>query len=404
MGAEGVHAVADGAPPDTARDAAPDHVFTVRAVDPGTGARRGRLRTAHGVVETPAFMPVGTSAAVKGMDPDDLVAVGAQIILSNAYHLWLRPGHRVIAELGGLHAFMGWSRPILTDSGGFQIYSLAALRRVSDEGVSFRSHLDGALRHLTPEGAIEVQDALGADIVMAFDECLAYRATDAEAAEALRRTVAWARRCAEVRRSRPSLLFGIVQGGFSLALRDRAIDETVAVGFDGYAIGGLSVGEPKAEMLRVVDHVVPRLPADRPRYLMGVGTPADLVDGVARGLDLFDCVMPTRHARTGWLFTSEGRVSIKHARYATDDRPLDPACGCSTCRRFSRAYLRHLFQSNDPLAVRLHTIHNLSFYLGLMAEMRHAIEAGRFGAWKTQADAAAWHRTDTVVQGEETSA
>jgi queuine tRNA-ribosyltransferase len=399
-----LHTVAEVALPETDRDAASGRAFSVCAVDAGTGARRGRLRTAHGVVETPAFMPVGTSAAVKGMDPDDLVAVGAQIILSNAYHLWLRPGHRLIAQLGGLHGFMGWSRPILTDSGGFQIYSLAALRRVSDEGVSFRSHLDGALCHLTPEGAIEVQDALGADIVMAFDECLAYPATEAEAAEALRRTVAWARRCASVRRSRPSLLFGIVQGGFSLALRDRAVDETVAVGFDGYAIGGLSVGEPKSEMLRVIDHVVPRLPAAKPRYLMGVGTPADLVDGVSRGLDLFDCVMPTRHARTGWLFTSEGRVSIKHARYATDDRPLDPACGCSTCRRFSRAYLRHLFQSNDPLAVRLHTTHNLSFYLGLMAEMRRAIEDGRFGVWKAQADTAAWHRTDTVVQGEETSA
>ncbi|MFZ5862112.1 MAG: tRNA guanosine(34) transglycosylase Tgt [Nitrospirota bacterium] len=404
MAAPSLHAVAEVAGPESGRDATQKRAFTVLAVDAGTGARRGRLRTAHGVVETPAFMPVGTSAAVKGLDPDDLVAVGAQIILSNTYHLWLRPGHQVIADLGGLHEFMGWSRPILTDSGGFQVYSLAGLRRVSDEGVSFRSHLDGSLHELTPEGAIEIQDALGADIVMAFDECLAYPASEAEAAEALRRTTAWARRCAEVRRRRPSLLFGIVQGGFSLRLRERAIAESVAVGFDGYAIGGLSVGEPKAEMLRVIDHVAPRLPADMPRYLMGVGTPGDLADAVARGLDLFDCVMPTRHARTGWLFTSEGRVSIKHARYATDDRPLDPACACSTCRRFSRAYLRHLFQSNDPLAVRLHTIHNLSFYLGLMAEMRRAIEDGRFGAWKTAADAAAWRRTDTVVQGEETSA
>ncbi|HET8760391.1 MAG TPA: tRNA guanosine(34) transglycosylase Tgt [Nitrospiria bacterium] len=404
MGAQEVHAVADVAVPETTHDAASDRVFTVSAVDPGTGARRGRLRTAHGVVETPAFMPVGTSAAVKGLDPDDLVAVGAHIILANTYHLWLRPGHRVIADLGGLHRFMGWSRPILTDSGGFQVYSLAALRRVSDEGVSFRSHLDGSLRHLTPEGAIEIQDALGADIVMAFDECLAYPATEAEAAEALRRTAAWARRCAEVRRSRPSLLFGIVQGGFSRPLRDRAVAESVAVGFDGYAMGGLSVGEPKDEMLRVIDHVAPRLPASRPRYLMGVGTPADLVDGVARGLDLFDCVMPTRHARTGWLFTSEGRVSIKHARYTTDERPLDPACGCSTCRRFSRAYLRHLFQSNDPLAVRLHTIHNLTFYLDLMAEMRRAIEDGRFGEWKARAETAAWRRADGPVQGEEMSA
>jgi queuine tRNA-ribosyltransferase len=377
--------------------------FTVVAVDLATGARGGRLQTAHGVIETPAFMPVGTSAAVKGMDPNDLVAVGAQIILANAYHLMLRPGHRLIAEQGGLHRFMAWSRPILTDSGGFQVYSLAALRRVTDEGVSFRSHLDGALHHLTPEGAIEVQDALGADIVMAFDECLAYPATDAAAADALRRTVAWARRCAAVRRRRPSLLFGIVQGGFSIPLRDRAVEETVAVGFDGYAIGGLSVGEPKDELLRIVDHVAQRLPASHPRYLMGVGTPSDLVDGVARGLDLFDCVIPTRHARTGWLFTSGGRVSIKHARYAAADGPLDPACGCSTCRRFSRAYLRHLFLANDPLAVRLHTIHNLTFYLGLMTDMRQAIATGQFGQWLARTRNAAWYRPDVPEHDEEES-
>ncbi len=377
--------------------------FEVLAADPTTRARCARLQTPHGVINTPAFMPVGTSAAVKGLDPDDLAAVGAQIILANAYHLMLRPGHQLIAARGGLHRFMGWSRPILTDSGGFQVYSLAALRRVTDEGVSFRSHLDGALHHLTPEASIEVQDALGADIVMAFDECLAYPATDVEAAAALRRTEAWARRCKAVPRSRPSLLFGIVQGGFSLPLRDRAVAETVEIGFDGYAIGGLSVGEPKDEMLRVIDHVVPHLPASRPRYLMGVGTPCDLVDGVARGLDLFDCVMPTRHARTGWLFTSNGRVSIKHARYATDDGPLDPVCACTTCRRFSRAYLRHLFLANDPLAVRLHTIHNLTFYLGLMTEMRQAIAAGRFSQWRERARNAAWYRPDVVEQHEEES-
>jgi queuine tRNA-ribosyltransferase len=396
--------VADAAEPaDCAgSDARPG--FEVMAVDPSTGARCARLQTPHGVIRTPAFMPVGTSAAVKGLDPDDLTAVGAQIILANAYHLMLRPGHHLIAARGGLHRFMGWSRPILTDSGGFQVYSLAALRRVTDEGVSFRSHVDGALHHLTPEGSIEVQDALGADIVMAFDECLAYPATDTEAAAALRRTTAWARRCKTVRRNQPSLLFGIVQGGFSLSLRDRAVADTVDVGFDGYAIGGLSVGEPKDEMLRVIDHVAPQLPAARPRYLMGVGTPGDLVDGVARGLDLFDCVMPTRHARTGWLFTSNGRVSIKHARYATDDGPLDPACGCSTCRRFSRAYLRHLFLTNDPLAVRLHTIHNLAFYLGLMTEMRRAIAAGRFGAWRELTRNAAWYRPDGIGHDGEESA
>lgn len=376
-------------------------VFEVCALDPSTNARRGRLWTPHGVIDTPAFMPVGTSAAVKGVDPDDLVAVGAQLILANAYHLMLRPGHRLIAELGGLHRFMGWTGPILTDSGGFQVYSLAGLRRVTDEGVSFRSHLDGALHHLTPEASIEIQDALGADIVMAFDECLAYPATDAQAAEALRRTLLWARRCRDLRRDRPSLLFGIVQGGFSLPLRDRAVEETVALGFDGYAIGGLSVGEPKAEMLRVIDHVAPKLPAAQPRYLMGVGTPGDLVAGVTRGLDLFDCVMPTRHARTGWLFTSEGRVSIKHARFAADQAPLDPACLCATCRRFSRAYLRHLFLSNDPLAVRLHTIHNLTFYLGLMSDMRRAIEERRFGDWERRTRTAAWRLPDAETPGEE---
>ncbi len=375
--------------------------FDVLAVDPATGARRGRLHTPHGVVDTPAFMPVGTSAAVKGVDPDDLTAAGAHIILSNAYHLMLRPGHRLIAERGGLHAFMGWSRPILTDSGGFQVYSLAALRRVTDEGVSFRSHLDGSLHHLTPEGSIEIQDALGSDIVMAFDECVAYPADESAAAEAVRRTTAWARRCLAAPRSRPSLLFGIVQGGFSLPLRDRALEEIVPLGFDGYAIGGVSVGEPKDAMLRVIDHVVSRLPAAQPRYLMGVGTPSDLVDGVARGLDLFDCVMPTRHARTGWLFTSEGRVSIKHARYAADDRPLDPACACSTCRRFSRAYLRHLFIANDPLAVRLHTIHNLTFYLGLMADMRRAVADEQFGQWLERTRTGAWYRATVVRQDEE---
>lgn len=378
--------------------------FEILATDPATDARCANLRTPHGVVHTPTFMPVGTSAAVKGLDPDDLAAAGAQVILANAYHLMLRPGHRLIAARGGLHRFMGWSHPILTDSGGFQVYSLAALRRVTDEGVSFRSHLDGALHHLTPEASIEIQDALGADIVMAFDECLAYPATDADAAEALRRTAAWARRCKAVPRSRPSLLFGIVQGGFSLALRDRAVADTVETGFDGYAIGGLSVGEPKEEMLRVLDHVAPQLPVSRPRYLMGVGTPADLVDGVTRGLDLFDCVMPTRHARTGWLFTSRGRVSIKHARYATDDGPLDPVCPCSTCRRFSRAYLRHLFLGNDPLAVRLHTIHNLTFYLGLMTEMREAIAAGRFTQWRERSRGTVWYRAAGIEHNEEESA
>lgn len=360
----------------------PARGFRVLSTDAAGGARRGRLSTAHGLVETPAFMPVGTSAAVKMLAPEDLEAVGAQIILSNAYHLYLRPGHRLIADRGGLHRFMGWDRPILTDSGGFQVYSLAALRRVTDQGVTFQSHLDGSRHELTPELAIEIQDALGSDIVMVFDECLGHPATHDASRLAHRRTLQWARRCREVRRSRPSALFGIVQGGFFPDLREEAARELTALDFDGYAIGGLSVGESKPEMLGVIDQVAPMLPADRPRYVMGIGTPMDLLDGVARGIDLFDCVMPTRHARTGWLSTHEGRVVIKHARYATDDRPIDAACGCSTCRRFSRAYLRHLFMSKEALGARLGTIHNLWFYLKFMEDLRAALDEGRFAAFR----------------------
>lgn len=362
--------------------------FELLATDPGTQARRGRLSTPHGTVDTPAFMPVGTSATVKTMTPADLESLGVQILLANAYHLYLRPGHRLIADQGGLHRFMGWDAPILTDSGGFQVYSLATLRRITDDGAHFQSHLDGSLHLITPELSIEIQDALGADVVMAFDQCLEYPAGHEAASEAMGRTIRWARRCRETVRATPSLLFGIVQGGFFPDLREESVRQTVDLDFDGYAIGGLSVGESKEEMLRVLDEVTPMLPLTRARYLMGVGTPEDLIDGVARGIDLFDCVMPTRHARTGWLFTSRGRVVIKHAEYATDDRPLDPACGCYTCRHFSRAYLRHLFVSKEVLGARLNTIHNLSFYLTLMANIRAAIEEGRFEAFRATAAAA----------------
>jgi len=362
--------------------------FELLATDSGTQARRGRLSTSHGTVDTPAFMPVGTLATVKTMTPADLESLGVQILLANAYHLYLRPGHRLIADQGGLHRFMGWDAPILTDSGGFQVYSLAMLRRITDDGAHFQSHLDGSLHLITPELSIEIQDALGADVVMAFDQCLEYPAGHEAASEAMGRTIRWARRCREAVRATPSLLFGIVQGGFFPDLREESVRQTVDLDFDGYAIGGLSVGESKEEMLRVLDHVTPMLPPTRARYLMGVGTPEDLIDGVARGIDLFDCVMPTRHARTGWLFTSRGRVVIKHAEYATDDRPLDPACGCYTCRHFSRAYLRHLFMSKEVLGAHLNTIHNLSFYLTLMANIRAAIEEGRFEAFRATAGAA----------------
>ncbi|MBI3608005.1 MAG: tRNA guanosine(34) transglycosylase Tgt [Nitrospirae bacterium] len=356
--------------------------FELLATDSQTQARRGRLSTPHGTVDTPAFMPVGTSATVKTMTPADLESLGVQILLANAYHLYLRPGHRLIADQGGLHRFMGWDAPILTDSGGFQVYSLAMLRRITDDGAHFQSHLDGSLHLITPELSIEIQDALGADVVMAFDQCLEYPAVHEAASEAMGRTIRWARRCRETVRATPSLLFGIVQGGFFPDLREESARQTVDLDFDGYAIGGLSVGESKEEMLRVLDHVTPMLPPTRARYLMGVGTPEDLIDGVARGVDLFDCVMPTRHARTGWLFTSRGRVVIKHAEYATDDRPLDPTCGCYTCRHFSRAYLRHLFMSKEVLGAHLNTIHNLSFYLTLMTDIRAAIEEGRFDAFR----------------------
>lgn len=337
-------------------------------------ARRGIVRTLHGDIQTPAFMPVGTLGSVKGMAPEDLERLGAEIILGNAYHLYLRPGHEFVARRGGLHSFIGWNHPILTDSGGYQIFSLNLLTKVTDEGVTFQSHLDGSRHFITPEKAIEIEEGLGADIIMAFDECLPYPSDYAKTAASLDRTLDWARRCKAAHRREGQFLYGIVQGGFYEDLRRKATEGLLEIGFDGMAVGGLSVGEPQEQMLHILDEVVPLIPDTFPRYLMGVGTPQDLVEGVMRGIDLFDCVLPTRHARTGSLFTSQGEIHIRNAQYAEDDGPLDADCGCYTCRNFSRAYLRHLFMAKEILAIRLNTIHNLYYYLALMRGLRQAIE------------------------------
>ena len=350
-------------------------------------ARAGRLTTAHGAVETPVFMPVGTRGAVKALGPDDLRAAGAQIVLANTYHLLLRPGHELIRELGGLHRFMGWDGPILTASGGFQVWSLSKLRKISDAGVEFRSADDGSTHFLSPEIAVEVQQALGADIIHPLDECLAHPATREATERSLALTLRWAARskvahaCGAAGRQ---ALFGIVQGGTWEDLRRRAAGETVALGFDGYAIGGLAVGEPKETMYALTELVAGLLPRDQPRYLMGVGKPDDLVEAVARGVDMFDCVLPTRNARNGQCFTWDGPVTLKQARYARDAAPLDPACDCYACRGFSRAYLRHLFMSGELLAYRLLSLHNVHFFLGLMRDMRAAIAGGVFGPFKAR--------------------
>jgi queuine tRNA-ribosyltransferase len=351
--------------------------FTVFHQEAKTRARAGRLSTAHGFVQTPVFIPVGTVGTVKTLSPKDLKELGVEIILGNAYHLYLRPGHQVIADLGGLHRFVSWDRPILTDSGGYQVFSLAGLCKVNDEGVTFQSHLDGSFHTLSPETAIGIQEALGADVIMAFDECLPYPSSYDATRQSLRRTLDWALRCKEARRRPDQALYGIIQGGFYPDLREESAKAMVEIGFDGYAIGGLSVGETKEMMLEVVEKVVPLLPREKPVYLMGVGLPEDLVECVIRGVDLFDCVMPTRHARSGWLFTSFGRVIIKNAQYTKDESPLDPACTCYTCQNFSRAYLRHLFMAQETLALRLNTIHNLHYYLRLMERIREAIKEDR---------------------------
>jgi queuine tRNA-ribosyltransferase len=340
-------------------------------------------------------MPVGTAGSVKGMSPEDLTGLGAQIILCNAYHLYLRPGHEFVAKRGGLHSFIGWDRPILTDSGGYQIFSLNLLSKVTDEGVMFQSHIDGSRHFITPERAIEIEEGLGADIIMAFDECLPYPSDYPKTAASVDRTLRWAERSKKARRRPDQYLYGIVQGGFYGDLRKKGVEGLLEIGFDGIAVGGLSVGEPQAEMLRVLEEVVPQIPRSFPRYLMGVGTPQDLVEGVARGIDLFDCVLPTRHARTGSLFTKTGEIHIKNARYTEDDRPLDPDCGCYTCRNFSRAYLRHLFMAKELLAIRLNTLHNLYYYLTLMEGMRQAIENDLFEEFRK-----AFHRARLEFQKE----
>jgi queuine tRNA-ribosyltransferase len=355
-------------------------------------ARRGRLQTAHGVIDTPAFMPVGTQGAVKALTPRDLEEVGAGIILGNTYHLMLRPGDGLIARRGGLHKFIGWNKPILTDSGGYQVFSLAERRKIDENGVEFRSHLDGSRHRLTPESAVDIQANLGSDIAMVLDECPALPSTVEVIDRSLELTARWARRCRDrflELKMIPGPLggsvstldraqFGIVQGGTFPALRAKSAELTVSIGFDGYAIGGLSVGEPTDVMYDIVEKTAPLLPADQPRYLMGVGTPLDLVESVARGVDMFDCVLPTRNARNGQLLTSEGPLNIKNAEFAEDDNPPDPACGCYTCRNFSRAYLRHLFRAGEMTGGTLNTLHNLSFYLDTMRRIREAIAFGRF--------------------------
>jgi len=353
-------------------------------------ARAGRVGTSRGTIHTPQFMPVGTLGTVKAMTPEELEALGAEIVLGNTYHLHLRPGEDVVRDLGGLHRFMHWSRPILTDSGGYQVFSLAALSRVTDEGVAFRNHLDGAAVFLTPEKAIAIQQALGSDIMMCLDELVAPPADAARVAEAVERTARWAERCkaaheaacaAEPERRARQSLFGIVQGGTVPELRRRSVAQLTALGFDGYAIGGLAVGEDAAAFGETLALTAPLLPPDQPRYLMGSGEPEDLLRAIGEGMDLFDCVLPTRNARNGSLFTRRGKVSIKQVRHQRDPAPLDPDCACPTCRDYSRGYLRHLFQSGEILAMRLNTTHNLHFYLDLMREARKAILAGRYGAW-----------------------
>ncbi|MGC8521283.1 MAG: tRNA guanosine(34) transglycosylase Tgt [Steroidobacteraceae bacterium] len=346
-------------------------------------ARRGRLQLAHGTVETPAFMPVGTYGTVKAMTPEELEGLGAEIVLGNTFHLLLRPGVEIIAEHGGLHGFMHWPRPILTDSGGFQVFSLKSLRKITEEGVRFRSPIDGSEVRLTPEDAMAVQTGLRSDIAMAFDECTPYPASEAEARRSMERSMRWAERGHRryYREEPPGGLFGIVQGGMHPALRLASLEALLRLEWPGLAIGGLAVGEPEEERLGVLEALVPHMPAERPRYLMGVGRPEDIVAAVLRGVDMFDCVMPTRHARNGHLFTSGGVINIRNAVHQRDLGPVDPECGCYTCRNYSRAYLRHLDRCNEILGCRLNTIHNLAFYLGLMRRLRAAIEAGRLTAF-----------------------
>ena len=354
-------------------------------------ARRGEMKLNHGVVQTPIFMPVGTYGTVKAMAPNELEEIGSQIILGNTFHLWLRPGLDVIEKHGGLHQFMGWDKPILTDSGGFQVFSLKGLRKITEEGVKFASPINGDKLFLTPEVSMQIQRVLNSDIVMVFDECTPYKindrpATEEEAAKSMRMSLRWARRSKDefVRLGNPNALFGIVQGGMYEHLREESLEGLKEIGFHGYAVGGLSVGEPKEEMHRIMEKIVWQLPEDKPRYLMGVGSPEDLVEGVSQGIDMFDCVMPTRNARNGWLFTRYGDIKIRNSKYKDDLRPLDPTCDCYACKHFSRAYLHHLQKVNEILGARLNTIHNLHYYLHLMQEIRDALDADCFEEWKAE--------------------
>jgi len=371
--------------------------FELIAACPHTGARAGMITTAHGTVPTPAFMPVGTQASVKALTPEDVSSLGAHMVLGNTYHLYLRPGIDIIEKLGGLHRFMSWSGPMLTDSGGYQVFSLAHLRRVSDQGVRFRSHLDGSEHFLTPELTIEYQEALGADIIMPLDECPPYTEDKAVIQEAVERTTRWAKRCLDSKRRRDQALYGIVQGGSFMELRRQSADALTAMGFEGYAIGGLSLGEPKDTTYSIVAETAKLLPQDKPRYLMGVGSPEDLVEGVSRGIDLFDSALPTRIARNGGIFTHSGRIIIRNSHFKDRDEPLDEGCDCYTCRNFSAAYLNHLFRCKELLAYRLATIHNLRFILRLIAQMRQRILDGTFPSFQ-QAFLAAYRPTDEAVR------
>lgn len=351
-------------------------------------ARRGEITTAHGTIQTPIFMPVGTYGTVKGMTPRDLTEIQAQIILGNTFHLWMRPGLDIVSKFGGLHQFMGWKGPILTDSGGFQVFSLGAMRKIKEEGVHFRSPVNGDKLFLTPEESMRIQTVLNSDIVMIFDECTPYPATFEEARLSMELSMRWAKRSRSAfdELGNANGLFGIVQGGMYESLRDISLAGLTDIGFDGYAIGGLSVGEPKEDMKRILAHTAPKLPVDKPRYLMGVGTPEDLVNAVAHGIDMFDCVMPTRNARNGWLFTRHGDIRIRNAKFKNDESPLDAECRCYTCQNFSRAYLHHLDKSREILGAHLNTFHNLHYYLELMADMRLAIEEDRFIPWRRDFD------------------
>ena len=375
--------------------------FELLKKDPASNARLGRISTRHGVINTPVFMPVGTQGTVKAMLPEELLDLGAEIILSNTYHLYLRPGHELINRLGGLHKFMHWDGPILTDSGGYQVFSHAKLRKIKEDGVYFQSHVDGSSHFLSPEKAVEIQETLGSDIIMCLDECTSYPSTYEYTKDSMELTHRWARRCKEFMSSelrvqsseslitqnsklKTPYLFGIVQGGMFEDLRKQSAEEIVNIGFDGYAIGGVSVGEENNLMYKIVDATTPNLPEDKPRYLMGVGTPEDIVESVAMGIDMFDCVIPTRNARNGMLFTTDGKLVIKNSQFTDDPRPVDESCGCYTCRNYSRAYLRHIYMANEILASMLNTIHNLYYYINLMKEIRQAIAGGRYEQFRKE--------------------